>query len=275
MSNFQQRLILSALLVLILSASIYFSFYPIFHPIFTFLVIGVVSTALWEFYHITEKKGTTPLSVLGVIGSGIYIYTLYLATKFPEYALWPVVVVSVTFFAAFLFHFRKKNPINNLAATFFGFVYVTLPLATVIPINFSFGRFWLVYLLLVTKMTDTVAYFCGKWWGKHKLAPMVSPQKTWEGALGGSIASVVTSILLYLIGQHLFHLQLPFTLFQSLWLGILLSILAQLGDLAESLIKRDAGVKDSSHLPGLGGMLDIVDALIFTAPALYLFLKSR
>jgi phosphatidate cytidylyltransferase len=157
---------------------------------------------------------------------------------------------------------------------------LTLPISCALRINYFFpthaledGRLWLAYVLLVTKMTDIGAYFCGKIFGKNKLAPSISPKKTVEGALGGLGAALLTSLIFAFFASHFapFHM----TFLQSIWIGITMSILAQLGDLSESLLKRDAGVKDSSHLPGLGGMLDIVDSLVFTLPLMYLLLKMQ
>ena len=169
---------------------------------------------------------------------------------------------------------------GNLAITLFGIIYLTLPISCALRINYFFpeqaaqdGRLWLAYVLLVTKMTDIGAYFCGKTLGKNKLAPSISPKKTIEGALGGLGAALITSLIFTLLASTLTIF--PMSFLQSIWIGIAMSVLAQLGDLSESLLKRDAGVKDSSHLPGLGGMLDIVDSLIFTLPLMYLLLKME
>lgn len=274
MNNFQQRLFFSTLFLLILTAAIYFSSFPLFRPFFTLLVILVVSGALWEYYHMPKAKGIRAQCSIGIIGSSCYIYTLFLSTiSYPALSSWPVVMLGLTFFALLIYYlFNGKDSFVNSAVTIFGLAYLTLPLSALIPINFKFGSFWIVYLLIVTKMTDIGAYFIGKMWGKNKLAPLISPQKTWEGAIGGFIVAILSSFLLYLFfGQFSMHIKL--TLWTSIWLAALLSILAQLGDLAESVLKRDNGVKDSSSLPGLGGVLDIVDSLIFTAPMLCLFLN--
>jgi phosphatidate cytidylyltransferase len=126
----------------------------------------------------------------------------------------------------------------------------------------------------MTFITNASAYFFGKSLGKNKLAPYISPKKTWEGAIGGFCIALIASMGFHVLA-NLPNNPIPISLsfWESIFLGGILSFLAQLGDLAESLLKRDVGVKDSSHIPGVGGILDIVDSLVFTSPALYLYLK--
>lgn len=273
MSNFQQRILFSSAFLLILSAVIAFALVPVFQPIFILLAATIIAAALWEYYHISRAKGLQPLSEIGLTGSVFFILALFLSVIWPSYSSLPYFVLGATLLSSFLyFFFRGNNPLVNLAVTIFGIAYITLPLSCFIPIIFKFGRFWLIYLLIVTKMNDIAAYFCGKKWGAHKMAPFISPKKTWEGALGGFLAGLLSSVILWWLSQHVLEGVYSFTFFQSLWLGAVLSVLAQLGDLSESLLKRDTGVKDSSQLPGLGGMLDIMDSLIFTTPMVYFFL---
>ena len=134
------------------------------------------------------------------------------------------------------------------------------------------GRWWFLYLLLVTKASDVGGFILGSIIGKHKLAPHVSPGKTIEGALGGFALSFIISIFLF-YWWGIRESWMSITLLDAISLGILLPIIGQIGDLAESLLKRDAKVKDSSSLPGMGGFLDMVDSLLFTIPVLYIFLK--
>jgi phosphatidate cytidylyltransferase len=124
---------------------------------------------------------------------------------------------------------------------------------------------WLVFwAMFATFASDTVAFFVGRAWGKHLLAPSISAGKTWEGAIGGLLAGIVASIILRII------FPLPFAYWQIALLGCFISIFAQLGDLAESLLKRNTGVKDSGKLiPGHGGILDRIDSLIFTGVVVY------
>ena len=177
-------------------------------------------------------------------------------------------------------------------ASAFAFGYVALPLGFLVQLREQWqGAFLVLYLLLLVWAGDIFAYFVGRSLGRHLMAPRISPKKTWEGALAGLVASMVVGWLLYnyattissaLLNAHLiaardgiFALQKP-----SPWLTLLLSaainVAAQLGDLVESLIKRGAGVKDSGTiLPGHGGMLDRIDALLFAAPVLWYYAAWR
>jgi phosphatidate cytidylyltransferase len=174
----------------------------------------------------------------------------------------------------------------------FAFVYIALPLGCLVQIREqASGAFLLLYLLLLVWAGDVFAYFVGRSLGRHLMSPRVSPKKTWEGALASMIASVGVGMLLYnyalpistaLLNAHLIEKKDGLFVLEKvpLWPIILLSaainIAAQLGDLVESLIKRGAGVKDSGTLlPGHGGMLDRIDALIFAAPVLWYYAAWR
>ena len=174
------------------------------------------------------------------------------------------------------------------AASAFAFAYVALPMAMLVQLRQQWaGAFWLLYLLLVVWAGDIFAYFVGRSLGRHLMAPHVSPKKTWEGALASLAASLLVGSLLFghalqissfllrlgLIERRdgMFGLEKP-ELWPSVLLTVALNVAAQLGDLVESLIKRGAGVKDSGAiLPGHGGMLDRIDALLFAAPVLWFY----
>ncbi len=282
-SNLKERLKVSSLIIPLLLITIYLSTFPLFMPFFLLVVMAILSMALWEYYQICETKGLQPLTALGIGSSCLYALALFLKSLFPFAIILPYIVLGLFLALAFGYVlFKGTTPLITLAITIFGTVYLTLPLSYIIPINFfsatdplQDGRWWLLYLLTTAKMTDTGAFAVGKIWGKTPLAPIISPKKTWEGALGGLLAGVATSVAFYALVNPLFaQAPMKMTFFQSIWLGASLSILAQFGDLAESLLKRDAGVKDSSHIPGLGGVLDIVDSLVFAVPFLYLFIYS-
>ena len=137
------------------------------------------------------------------------------------------------------------------------------------------GRFWLVYLLAVTKISDVGAYFGGKFFGRHKLAAKISPNKTIEGAVIGLICSIAMSYLFYLFyNNNISSSSLNLNMMIFIFLGLMLGVLALLGDLIESLFKRDADIKDSSSLPGVGGFLDMIDSLILNIPFLFFFLEA-
>lgn len=173
----------------------------------------------------------------------------------------------------------------------FAFVYVALPMASLVQMREQWrGGFFLVYLLLVVWAGDIFAYFIGKAFGRHRMSPRVSPKKTWEGAIASVVASVAVGFAMFhnaatistvLLRAHLIEQKdglfaAPESLAPIIILSIVLNVAAQFGDLVESLIKRGAGMKDSGAiLPGHGGMLDRIDALLFAAPVLWCYMAWR
>lgn len=280
-NQFKQRLLMSTLGVLALGLSIYYSFSSFFKPFFILLNAGIISLALVEYYHLARHKGFQPLTAFGIGFTILYMISLTVSLHYETLAGLPSLVLLFSMLILFLLFFQHPSlALGNLAITLFGIGYLTIPLSCALRINYFFpaglledGRLWLAYVIFTSKMTDVGAYFCGKILGKNKLAPSISPKKTIEGAIGGSAAALFTSVLFVLLASNLATFQMTFL--QSIWIGLTISVLAQLGDLAESLLKRDAGVKDSSHLPGLGGFLDVVDSLIFTLPFIYILLQMR
>lgn len=162
---------------------------------------------------------------------------------------------------------------RDVAATIGAVVYVGVPLALVTKLFIAGfdGRAWLLYMLGVIWMTDTMALFVGKALGKHPLFPSLSPKKTWEGAIGGLMGALVPGVIIDLTQPAAFAGVGPWEL---LFLSLGLSIVGQLGDLAESLVKRDAGVKDSGRLlPGHGGALDRIDSVLAVAVPFVIYLR--
>ena len=200
--------------------------------------------------------------------------SFFLATRFRYF---PEAVFFLSILILFARHFqRKEGAIVDLAVSAFGLLYIALPLGMILGIlhgpHGEDGRIWTAYLIATTKITDIGAYFGGNLWGRRKLAPMISPGKTLEGALCVLALSALTSFLFYLWST--WNQSFLFTLDAVEWiaLGLILGCIAQFGDLSESLLKRDANKKDSNTLPGLGGVLDAVDSLLFNAPIVYFFL---
>ena len=149
-----------------------------------------------------------------------------------------------------------------------GILYVGLLLSYLVALRLEAGREWLYLALFATFGSDTAAYFIGKTLGKHKLAPRISPGKTWEGAIAGLFGAVIISLLFTLSTP----LQLPLSYGQAILLGILISVFGQTGDLVESLLKRSTGVKESGNLmPGHGGLLDRMDSVVFAGIVVYLY----
>lgn len=281
MSDFKQRLLFSTIIIAFAIAFLYFAYHPWFQPVFVAAIAAISGGALWEYFQIAKSKGIRVPAKIGLAGSVLYVYSIFISihwenlSALPEIVLWAILIAI--FFHQFL---TVKNALITTSVTFFGIVYIVVTLACMVKITYFFihqdsqdGRWWLVYLLAVTKMNDIGGLFVGRLLGRIKLAKSLSPKKTVEGALGGMILGLLTSIAFSFIARKTSFVSFDLPLSYAIGLGLLLSILGQFGDLAESLLKRDGGVKDSnSHLPGLGGMLDIVDSLIFTTPFVYLFL---
>jgi phosphatidate cytidylyltransferase len=242
----------------------------------------VIARAVWEFYDICAAKGLQAFKVWGVVGSVALIsgsWFFFGSHRFMELSYdFDIFILLVFALGVFLRQFPQKlNPrgIETMAVTLFGLIYVAWLCNFVTRVNFATvnGRFWVMYLVVVTKFTDMGAYLTGMTLGRHKMIPRISPNKTWEGTIGGVLFAVGGSLLCY----HVLYDRLTgdgMLLKHAITLGVLIGAAAVIGDLAESLIKREAGVKDSSHwLPGHGGALDLIDSFLFTAPLLYVYIR--
>jgi len=224
----------------------------------------------------------TPGSHKPLLSTAIFVYTAGFAA-----AIAPFVFLTVGMRRADL-----SSALPAALVSAFAFTYIALPLGFLVQIREQWsGAFLLLYLLLLVWAGDIFAYFVGRSLGRHLMSPRISPKKTWEGTVASLLASLVVGMLLYnyalpissaLLNAHLierrdgfFALQKP-PLWPTLLLSAAINVAAQLGDLVESLIKRGAGVKDSGTiLPGHGGMLDRVDALLFAAPVLWYYAAWR
>lgn len=282
LSTLQQRLIVSSVGIIIALVSIFLAPVPAFKPVFSLLIAVIVGLALKEYYQIAKAKGLLPVDRLGIVLAMLYVCAVAVSTQYQLFRDLPDAFLVFSMFCIFLHYFYEgRSPYENSATTFFGIFYLAVTLSCLVRIIYFFGdsgaqdgRWWLLYLLVATKMTDTGGFFIGKRFGERPLAPFISPKKTWEGTIGGLCAAVAGGLAVRALANSLQPGALDIGIWQVVGLSALIGILAQCGDLAESLLKRDGGVKDSSHLPGLGGMLDIVDSLVFTAPLVYMFLKT-
>lgn len=231
-----------------------------------------------EYVQILENKGFYP-SLKIILGTDIILALLSYFNRFDLIAM-ALTLGSIVAFMWVLFKGRQPY-IANVATTILGFVYsgwLPLHLLFLRGINAQYpqgffklnlhndGLGYVVFLFVVIVATDTGCYYFGKKFGKHLLSPVISPKKTVEGSIGGAICAVLGALFV----GHLIHLGV----YHSLILGILCTTFAQIGDLCESLIKRDAGVKDSGDLlPGHGGFLDRTDSYVFTIPIMFYYLK--
>jgi phosphatidate cytidylyltransferase len=269
-SGTKQRIVVGLLTTIVSLLVILFSHNPWVHPLFFAVIFLMIWGSLHEFENICRLKGVQPETKTAVVLSFFYLLALVFAPKTPVVFLLPFGFLVFSLITFFLRQFKRGSaPLMTLSLSLFGLLYLTLPLASLYQIAFLYpemGPLWLLYLVVVVKLSDTVAYFVGSRMGKNKLAPYISPKKTVEGAIGGVIGSIIGSL-----GFHFFS-PLPLGFWESILLGILLGILAELGDLSESLIKREVAIKDSNHLPGLGGILDMVDSLLFATPVFLIYL---
>lgn len=276
MSNLQQRLWVGSIVTLVAFLVVSLSHRTFFGPLFVLSVALIALVALQEFFSMAAKKGAKPMLRFAQIFSVAYLLSLAAGAYFGSVTSLPLMLLILTLFTPFFYCLKKKEAsILSLSVTFFGLVYITVPLGMLVQINYFFskensfyGLLWLFYLILVTKLNDTAAYFVGSRFGKTPFMSKISPKKSFEGAIAGLCGSLLASLGFYIFSP------LPISLMQSILLGLVLGVMAMVGDLAESMLKRDAGVKDSNNLPGLGGVLDMVDSLLFTAPVLYLFIVS-
>ena len=264
-------------------------------------VAGIVALlTIHEFLKLTESYGVQPMPLPTYILTALFFVMLGIEGNTPLLSTGQFLVMLgfAAAIAPFLFLTRAMRGEDlragypAAAASVFAFTYIALPMGMLVQIRQqAAGAFYVLYLLLVVWSGDIFAYFVGKSIGRNLMSPRISPKKTWEGA----VASVVASVA---VGWALFHYALPlssallrtglierrdgmFGLEQPamapiILLTIVLNIAAQLGDLVESLIKRGAGVKDSGAiLPGHGGMLDRIDAMLFAAPVLWYYVASQ
>lgn len=237
---------------------------------FALEVIVFTALALYEFLTLLRKKGTPVYRLFGV-SMGILIpliVTMELGTTQSGEVLFLVLGCLFLFLLQF-FHKDHLHALHGIALTLFGVLYISWFLSFVIKIRFfENGVLWVAYLVAVTKAADVGAYSIGSLLGRHTLIPHISPRKTVEGLIGGLALSVFVSVL---IGGYL---PIDFTLFHWAVMGFLIGGVGQIGDLSESLMKRFCEVKDSGNLlPGMGGVLDSIDSILFTAPIFYFHLK--
>jgi phosphatidate cytidylyltransferase len=266
-------------------------------PVLAVFAAAVALITVQEFLKLTESYGVQPLRIATYIFVGLLFLLLAVtaaetpqvsALKFVLGAGFASAIAPFIFLTIAMRRPQLSGGYPAAAAATFAFVYVALPMAMLVQLRQQWaGAFWLLYLLLVVWAGDIFAYFVGKSVGRHLMAPRISPKKTWEGAVASLAASLIIGSLLFTYALPISSFLLRWGLIQrrdglfglekpELWpiiiLTIALNAAAQLGDLVESLIKRGAGVKDSgSILPGHGGMLDRIDALLFAAPVLWFY----
>jgi phosphatidate cytidylyltransferase len=228
--------------------------------VWTLLVLGVATLGQWEFTRMFRRAGVGAFPVLGLVG-GLAVSASFLAPDAVPVALTLVVIAVLAAGVAG----RPSIAWEPAAVTLMGICYVNLLLGHALWLRgLSDGVAWVLFLVAVTWVGETAAYAVGSSLGQHKLAPRLSPGKTVEGAVAQLVASAVAAVIVH-------ALLLPGRpAWEGAGLGVLLGVVAQIGDLVESLLKRSVGAKDSGVvIPGHGGLLDRVDGLLFCTPVLF------
>lgn len=255
------------------------------------LLMWVAALGQLEFYQLLARVGIPCFRYVGM-ASGVALISVTSwfagldAASLARCYRMETMVLAVTLILVFVRQFPQKHnprPLETIGCTLLGIWYVPylwnfltrlvyIWQTSPSPRVSNTGRMLMLYLVVVVKMGDVGQYFTGLLMGRHKLFPRVSPGKTWEGLIGGWIVAMVTSLgFSYFNNGSLGVLRFPPA--HALLLGFLLCSVGVVGDLFESLLKRAAGLKDSSHaIPGMGGVLDVIDSLLFGAPVLYAYI---
>ena len=255
------------------------------------LLCAIATVAVLEFYKLLDAMVIPNFRIMGGAASILLIagtwisFTLKTAALAGEYEL---IILFVAIIAILIRQFPQKDndqPLATMACTMFGILYVPFLFNYFTKLAFTWEcptwlnpigstGLWLVfYLIAVVKSSDIGAFFVGSRLGRHKLIPRISPGKTWEGFFGGVAAGLLVSLGVFFAARGHFGV-ITMHLYDAMLLGLLLPVMGTVGDLTESMLKRAANSKDSGQLlPGMGGALDVLDSLLFGAPALFIYIK--
>tara|TARA_Y100001968_G_scaffold325346_1_gene366412 strand:- start:105 stop:923 length:819 start_codon:yes stop_codon:yes gene_type:complete len=242
------------------------------NPFFSLVTSLIMIAGLDEFYTICEKKGTCPNRIFGFIIS--ILISISYSGIYAHHQITIMGVICLSVISVFIIEIinDKEGPLLNISTTFLGILFVPIMLGTVIYIrqlDHIYNSNIILTLFLSVWLCDTSAFFFGTKWGNKKILPRISPKKSWVGAISGFI----TSLLVFIVSHHFGFLGNKYYLVDGIIIGSISGIFSQLGDFAESLLKRDAGVKDSGNiLRAHGGILDRFDSLLFSSPMVYIYL---
>ncbi|HKO45048.1 MAG TPA: phosphatidate cytidylyltransferase [Pyrinomonadaceae bacterium] len=272
-----QRIITAVIVLPFLIASFLISW---LQPLFVAMAAAALVLGLYEFYMLARKKDVKPDIVAGYLGGAAIFTIFYFASPFPgterldvlTILLVILLLVAGTLIAATLRGAPYDKMISSTSVTILGVLYVVLLGSHLVAVRTGFPHSLaadlLSFFFLILMGADIGAYYVGRAMGKHKLAPTISPGKTWEGVAGG----VLAALILAAVSHYWFFPELPLKF--ALPLAAVMVVLGILGDLTESALKRGAGAKDAAKiLPGHGGILDRLDSLLFNAPLLYYFAR--
>jgi phosphatidate cytidylyltransferase len=227
----------------------------------------------YEFYRMSVLLGAKPQWFLGMLASAVAFFAAFansyvLWGEAVDYILWYLLVPIGTLIFFVELYRKSATVVNNIAHTLMGVMYIGVPFAVSnVIMKYEFGATFMLCFFLMLWANDTFAYLFGIMLGKHKLFPSISPKKSWEGYFGGIISVVGVAYLLHLAfeGTQFVHIAA---------IGLIVAITGVFGDLVESMIKRNAGVKDSgSIMPGHGGLLDRFDAVLLSLPLVFAYVQ--
>jgi phosphatidate cytidylyltransferase len=281
LSNLAQRILFALVAIPVVLGAVWFG---------DWALAGILSIAsalaAWEFYRIAERLGTRPMARAGIVIAALLplaIHARYLGLPVDAVVSTSVgaVLVLALFSAVIFARGVTGRPLESVSLTVFGIVYTGAMLSFAYMLRYHqyaidrvAGTVLLMLALSIVWISDTAAYAVGRAVGKRKLIASVSPGKTIAGAVGALVTSAIASwaLVRFILVPYA---QLGLRPLQGILLGVAISVATQLGDLAESLIKREAGVKDSSHIiPGHGGVLDRIDGMLFALPVAYWLLSA-
>lgn len=268
MNNFIKRTLTGIVFIVVMAGAI------VIHPVaFGVLFLGLTILGLLEFYRLVRSEDVIPNAISGLAG-GITVYGLILLVAIrlfePDVLMISLLVIPLVFITE-LFSFHEK-PFTNASYTLVGIIYIAIPFALLnlfyITDPTDGNPFYLLVLgyFIIQWVYDTSAYLTGKAAGRHPLFERVSPQKTWEGLLGGLVVGVVSAWILSRFFSYL-------STIQWIYMAIVIIVFSTFGDLTESMLKRSVQTKDSGRiLPGHGGILDRFDGVLFSAPAVAIYI---
>jgi phosphatidate cytidylyltransferase len=252
-------------------------------PLYVLAIVSgaVALLAIAEFLKLVTSYGVLPMGpATYAFGAIFFAYVIFASSnRTPEDATTAILygIAVAAALAPFVFltvAMRRDNLATGYpaaAASVFAFGYIAIPIALLVEIRQQpAGAIWTIYTLLAVWSGDIFAYFVGKSLGRHCMTPEISPKKTWEGAVGGVVLGAIVAVTVSLYGNRP-----PYYLMKAVAFGVTVSIAGMFGDLAESLLKREAQKKDASQaVPGFGGILDVVDSVLFAAPLSFAWLTT-